>query len=236
VTQPSRLEVISIAQRGAQLSRPFTMIDLAQIDDLMLSIFLCQGMLPMHRHVDQDELFLVHSGTISLESDWGDVVLGPHELAVVPKGVGHRSASLLPSQVLLLQPHVVVDRRNGNRRLFALKGEKRLEKVSLAAMGRQVVVPFNPVLVANLDTFAVQLMLCEGTGSWQVEDCQADLILCHDGRLTVDTERLGQAPLGPGELTVIPSRVSYRLLSTGRAMVLGLKRHKQPGLPLPDRA
>jgi len=230
------LEVIRIAEQGARLSKPFTMIDMAQVDDLTLSIFLCQGTLPTHRHVDQDELFLVHSGMISLESEWGDVVLQPHELAVVPKGVGHRSASLLASLVLLLQPRVVVDRRNGDRRLFALKGEKRLEKVSLAAMDHQVVVPFNPVLVAHLDTYAVQLTLCEGTGPWQAESRQADLILCYDGRLTVDTEGLGRASLGPAELTVIPSHVSYRVLSTGRAMMLGVKRHKQPSLPLPDRA
>lgn len=235
MTQAGRLEVINIAEQGARLSQPFTMLDLAQIDDLMLSLYLCQGTLQTHRHVDQDELFLVHSGMISLESEWGDVVLRPHELAVVPKGVGHRSASLLPSLVLLLQPRIVVDRRNGDRRLFALKDKDRLEKVSLASMGRQVVVPFSPVLVTHLDTFALQLTLCEGTGPWQATDRQASLILCHDGRLTVDTEGLGQASLGPGELTVIPAQVSHRLLSTGRAMVLGLKRHKQPGLPLPDR-
>ncbi len=235
MTQASKLEVINIAEQGARLSQPFTMLDLAQIDDLMLSLFLCQGTLQTHRHVDQDELFLVQSGTISLESEWGDVILRPHELAVVPKGVGHRSASLLPSLVLLLQPRVVVDRRNGDRRLFALKDENRLEKVSLAAMGRQVVVPFSPVLVANLDTFALLLTLCEGMGPWQAHDRQADLILCQDGRLTIETEGMGLASLGPGELAVIPSHVSYRLLSTGRAMVLGLKRHKQPGLPLPDR-
>lgn len=222
--------MINIAEQGARLSQPFTMIDLAQIDDLMLSIYLCQGTLPTHRHVDQDELFLVHSGTISLESDWGDVVLRPNELAVVPKGVGHRSASLLASLVLLLQPRVVVDRRNGDRRLFALKGESRLEKVSLAAMGHQVVMPFNPVLVTHLDICAVQLTLCQGVGPWQTEDRHANLILCYDGRLGVETEGLGRASLGPAELTVIPSRIPYRLSSTGRATVLGLKRHKQPGL------
>jgi len=228
--QKSSLEVISIAEQGARLSQPFTMLDLAQIDDLMLSIYLCQGTLPTHRHVDQDELFLVHSGTISLESEWGDVVLRPHELAVVPKGVGHRSGSLLPSLVLLLQPRVVVDRRNGDRRLFALTGESRLEKVSLAAMGHQVVVPFNPVLVTHIDTFAVQLTLCEGVGPWQTEEGQASLIFCCDGRLSVEAEGLGRASLGPAELTVIPSRVPCHLSSTSRAIVLGLKRHKQPGL------
>ena len=48
------------------------MIDLTQMDDLALSVFLCQGTMPFHRHLDQDELFMVHSGTISIESDWGN--------------------------------------------------------------------------------------------------------------------------------------------------------------------
>ena len=121
VEEALELEIISIADQAGRLTEPFTMIDLASIDDLVLSVFLCQGTLPRHRHLDQDELFLVHSGTISLESDWGTAILRPGEMAVAPKGVGHRSSSLLNSQVLLLQPRLMVNRRNGNRRIFALK-------------------------------------------------------------------------------------------------------------------
>ena len=103
------------------------MIDLVQVDDLALSIYLCQGTMPLHRHLDQDELFLVHSGTISLESEWGTAILRPGELAVAPKGVGHRSSSLLRSLVLLLQPRLMVNRRNGDRLLFALIDMGHLE-------------------------------------------------------------------------------------------------------------
>ena len=95
---------VSIAEQATQLAEPFTMVDLAQIDDLSLSVFLCQGTLPFHRHMDQDELFLAHNGTIHLETDWGSLTLRPGEAAVVPKGVGHRSSSLQRSLVLLLQP------------------------------------------------------------------------------------------------------------------------------------
>jgi homogentisate 1,2-dioxygenase len=166
VTQPETLEKISIPQQAARLSEPFTMIDLAQLDDLVLSVYLCQGTMPHHRHLDQDELFLVHSGTISLESDWGTAVLRPGELAVAPKGVGHRSSSLLRSLVLLLQPRLMVNRRNGDRRLFVVKGEGRLEKVSVPAVGHQIAIPFAPVTLTHLDTFAVQLLLCEEIGPW----------------------------------------------------------------------
>ncbi len=233
VTEPQELEVISVADHAGRLTEPFTMIDLASIDDMVLSVFLCEGTLPRHHHLDQDELFLVYSGTISLESDWGTAILRPGELAVAPKGVGHRSSSLLHSQVLLLQPRLVVNRRNGDRRIFALKQGRSLEKVSVPAMGRQIVVPFRPVVLANLDTFSVHLTFCEGTGPWQQMDLQDSLVFCQDGKLILEMEH-GQYDLESGELAVVPKGLSFRLSSDVRSLVLGLQRHKQPGLPLAD--
>ncbi len=233
MTEPETLEKISIPQQAARLSEPFTMIDLVQIDDLALSIFLCQGALARHRHLDQDELFLVHSGTISLESEWGNVILRPGELALAPKGVSHRSSSLLRSMVLLFQPRLMVNRRNGDRRLFSLKEQGRLEKVSVPAMGRQIAIAYRPVVLANVDTYALHLTLCKGTGPWWRTERQDSLILCHDGQLTVDTEG-NRLSLEGGELVVVPKGVAHRLSSADRAVVMGVRRHKQPGLPLPD--
>lgn len=227
------LEIVSYAQQGAELDEPFTMKDLAEIDDLVLSVFLCQGTLPFHLHIDQDELFLVHTGTISLESDWGPVILRPGDLAVVPKGLRHRSSALLRSHVLLLQPRLVVHRRNGHRRLFALKDESRLEKVSIPAVGRQIASPFQPVTVAHLDTFAFNLILCQGTSPWWRTDRHSSLILCYEGPMTVDSE-LGQVGLHSGELVLIPKGITYRLSSAEKALVLGVERHQQPGLPPPS--
>ena len=233
MTEPGGLAKISIPEHAARLRDPFTMIDLVEIDELVLSVFLCQGTMPHHRHVDQDELFLVHSGTINLESEWGTAVLRPGELAVAPKGVTHRSSSLLRSLVLLLQPRLLVNRRNGDRRLFALTGAGRLEKVSLPAVGRQIVAPFRPVILADVDTYSLNLMLCEGAGPrWQAKR-QATLIYCFDGQLTLDSD-LGGTTLTRGELAVVPVGVAYRLSSLRRALVVGVQRHKQPGLPLPD--
>ncbi|MGD2207429.1 MAG: cupin domain-containing protein [Anaerolineae bacterium] len=227
------LEKVSIGQQAARLSRPFTMIDLVQIDDLVLSVFLCQGTLPLHRHLDQDELFLVYSGAISLESEWGNIVLRTGELAVVPKGVGHRSSSLPQSLVLLLQPRLMVNRRNGDRRLFAVKGEGHLEKASVPSVGRQITVPFKPRTLVHLDTFALHLTLCRGTGPWQRVEGGASLVFCHEGWVTLESES-GQISLEGGEVVVVPGGVAYRLSALQQALVIGLQRHEQPGLPLPD--
>ena len=231
VTDKTSLEKINYAQESAQLTEPFTMIDLVQIDDLALSIFLCQGPMPFHRHLDQDELFMVHTGTISLESDWGNLVLRPGELSVVSKGLSHRSSSLVRSLVLLFQPRLIVNRRNGDRHLIALKEKGRLEKVSVPAMGRQIVNPHTPVTLVHLDTFALNLLLCTGPGPWRQHKAQSSLVLCHTGEVTLDSD-LGQEALHGGELVVVPKGISYRLSSSERSLVLELQRHNPPGPPL----
>jgi hypothetical protein len=135
--------------------------------------------------------------------------------------------------VLLLQPRLIVNRRNGDRRLFALKEGGRMEKLSIPAMGRQIVAPFSPVTLAHLDTYALNLTLCQGTGPWSQAKPQSHLVLCYDGNLVLDSE-LGQLSMQQGELVVVPKGITYRLSSAERALVLGTERHKQPGLPLPD--
>lgn len=223
----TKLRKVNIQEQAAQLAEPFTMIDLIEIDDVTLSVFLCQGSLPFHRHLDQDELFLVTSGTITVEGEWGTVLLRPGEMTVVPKGVGHRSSSLLQSLVLLLQPRLVVHRRNGHRRVFALKGAGELEKVDLEAVGRQIAVPFRPIPVADIDTFALHVLACRGVGPWWVYDNQSSLVLCHRGALTVETEG-DTMSLRRDDVTVVPPGVPFRLSSTEHAIVVGLLRHQQP--------
>ncbi len=229
VSKQEELNTVSIPEQGARLREPFTMIDLARIDELMLSVYLCQGAMAQHRHLDQDELFLVHSGAISLDSEWETIVLRAGELTVVPKGVGHRSASLLRSRVLLFQPRLMVHRRNGDRRLMAFRDEEHLEKVSVPAMGRQLSIPFSPVTLAHVDVFTLTLTLCRGTGPWQRLDHQASLVFCYAGNLFVETDEKW-AVLDAGELTVIPPGVPYRLSSRRRALVLGVRRPPPPAL------
>jgi homogentisate 1,2-dioxygenase len=219
---------VSLAERAAGLDRPFAMNEVAQVDELALSVYRCEGTMPLHRHLDQDEAFLVHSGSISLESEWGSAVLRPGELSVVPKGLGHRSTSLVRSLVLLFQPRGMVNRRNGHRRVFVLPQQGRLEKVSVPAVGRQITMPFRPIALADLDVCTLTLTACRGAGLWQQNDAGASLVLCHTGHILVDVGS-GEMDLNAWELTVIPSGMAYRLSSPGHALALGIERHEMMG-------
>jgi hypothetical protein len=127
----------------------------------------------------------------------------------------------------------MVNRRNGDRRLFGLKGGGQLQKVSVPAIGRQLYTPFHPVVLADLDTFALTVMLCSGTGPWECRDHQDSLVFCYEGDFTLRSE-LGDLSLSGGELTTVPKGIPHQLHSNQRALVLGVQRHEQPGLPLPD--
>lgn len=225
------IEKVSIAEQISRLTEPFTMVDLIEMDDLVLSLFLCQGTLSFHRHIDQDELFLVHSGTVILESDWGQVTLYPGEMAVAPKGLGHRSSSPGRALVLLLQPRLMANRRNGDRRLFALRGDGHLNKVSVPAKVRQISRAFEPVPLLDVDTFAFYFLACEGTGPWWVVEDQSNLIWCHEGKVTIESE-LGPLSLQAGEMALVPRGVSHSLSSGQRSLIFGVRRHGRPVLPM----
>jgi mannose-6-phosphate isomerase-like protein (cupin superfamily) len=62
---------------------------LASINDYDVKVVKLKGEFVWHTHPDTDELFLVISGTLTIQLRDRDVVLGPNDVFVVPKGVEH---------------------------------------------------------------------------------------------------------------------------------------------------
>ena len=155
----TRLKKLNVSQAAAELDKPFSMMNVAFVGDIVISVYICQGMLEWHKHLDNDELFWVDEGTILLESEWGEVRLRPGELAVVPKGVGHRSSSGLRASVLLLRCGFIPNRKNGRRRLYTIAGEAKLKHISLQGVVQRLVLPFQFQTVAEVNE-----TLCKGCG------------------------------------------------------------------------
>jgi mannose-6-phosphate isomerase-like protein (cupin superfamily) len=204
-----RLEKLCLEDVAAGLDQPFSMVDMAIVGDLMVSLYLCQGILAWHRHVDQDELFWVHRGVILLESERGDVRLRPGELAVIRKGLAHRSSSPLRSTVILIRCTVVPDRKNGRRRLYGTR-ERSPRRVSLTAAAKRLAEPFRLQTVAQVEDAVVQV--ARGEGTWPtLEPALHDVLLVVlEGAVTVQTEA-SAVTLRPDDLTVIPQGSLYRL-------------------------
>jgi homogentisate 1,2-dioxygenase len=213
---------ININEEATRLLEPFAMTTLAYVGDLAVSLYACQGALDWHRHLDYDELFLVHNGAIVLDSEWGSVTLRPDELAVVPKGVAHRSTSMLWSIVLLLRIHVLSDRRNGDRRLYAKHGERQLAKINVLDRAKQITQPFAPQDLVRVDDFSLRLFVAHGSVPWR-KASQQTLLLVQQGRVDLFT-RDGLSPMQAGEMVVIAQGTAYRLEADERSLMLSLSR------------
>lgn len=195
------------------------MMNIAFVGDILVSVYVCQGALQWHKHLDNDELFWAYDGTILLESEWGEVQLRPGEMATVPKGVGHRSSAGIRASVLLLRCGFAAERKNGRRRIYALAGEARLKRASIPAMVRALPLPFQFRTLAQVEESVVQVAW--GEGNWPVElPAPHDIMLfVQNGTATVRTTET-MLHLHTGELTVVPRGTLYQLDTTpGTALV-----------------
>lgn len=216
---------VNVSRQGARLIKPFSMIELAYIEDFSVSIYLCQGTLAWHKHLDQDELFLVHSGTINLDTEFGSFTLNAGELLLVPKGVLHRSSSKMRSEVLLFSPRFLPDRKNGHRLSFP--ENIRLDKVNLYQESQALSMPYQSSKLAQIEDFTLCLLFCEGTSTWYEKLSRPLLILVVEGTLKVENgpEIL---VLSQADLTIIPPRFNYRLHSPVRTLVLTFQKTPPP--------
>ncbi len=222
-----KIEKVRLSEVAARIERPFIPVELGYVGELMLSLFVCQGTIGWHRHVDEDELFLVYEGVVALESELGTVMLHPEELAVVPKGVGHRTGSTLRSLVLLIRLQLLSNRRNGHRRMFIASHEAQLEKVSLSQFSQntQAATPYTPTPVATIEDFAVHLMRCQGIGPRETVQGHTLPLLVQRGAVGLELEGGGLA-LEDGDLVLIPQSHVYRLMAAQPALVLTLLRQR----------
>jgi len=78
--------------------------DVAFVNDTALRICKVDGAYEWHTHQNEDELFLVVKGCVFIDTEEGTVELNQNEGYLVKKGVRHRSRTLEPAWVLLVEP------------------------------------------------------------------------------------------------------------------------------------
>jgi mannose-6-phosphate isomerase-like protein (cupin superfamily) len=103
------VEAVNIDAMLARFAEHWSPKKIAQINDYDVRIVKVQGEFTWHRHPDTDEFFLVLDGQLTIQMREGDVVLGPRELFVVPRGVEHCPRADTGTALLLFEPSSVVN-------------------------------------------------------------------------------------------------------------------------------
>jgi homogentisate 1,2-dioxygenase len=194
---------------------------IAQVDHFALYLYLCEGAVARHRHLSQDELFYVHSGILSLDTDWGRISLDRHELAVVPRGLAHLSSSLIHTCVVLFQAQGDAERKNGHGRLVVEQNTGPLPKRSVDEEAERIPQPYLPVPLVQADEMSLRLIWCQGETPWHQHPYHDELLWVQDGRLEVGTEE-GPNSVHEDELVVVPRGRIHRLTSIQHTIALSL--------------
>lgn len=100
----SLLEKIDLAEKLARFEERWSPRIVAELNGQHVKLAKLEGPFVWHSHGDEDELFLVLQGRLSIELRDGKVELGAGQMVVVPRGVEHRPVAEGEVHVLLFEP------------------------------------------------------------------------------------------------------------------------------------
>ena len=106
------MTAIDLIQKFNQIQEHWRPKIIAGLNGQELKLVNFQGVFPWHHHENEDELFLVWRGCMRIEYRDSVVELSEGQLAVVPRGVEHRTAADSEAEVLVFEPSAT--RNTGN--------------------------------------------------------------------------------------------------------------------------
>ena len=96
-------EKVNLADKLATFGEAFAPKIVAYYNDNKVQVAKTRGEFVWHSHPDTDDFFLVLAGQLRIQLRDRDVVLGPGELFVVPRGVEHCPRADDEAHVLLIE-------------------------------------------------------------------------------------------------------------------------------------
>ena len=106
------LDKVSLNEKFALIHEHWRPKVVAQLNGQELKLVKFAGVFPWHHHENEDELFLVWRGEMTIEFRDRRVTLQAGELCLVPRGVEHRTRADVEAEVIVFEP--VQTRNTGN--------------------------------------------------------------------------------------------------------------------------
>jgi mannose-6-phosphate isomerase-like protein (cupin superfamily) len=107
-------EPTSLDKRFATITRHWSPIVGASLNGQHVRLSKLKGAFDWHHHEHEDEMFLVHRGTLTIEFRDRTVTLRAGEFLVVPRGVEHRPVADEEVECIVFEP--ATTRNTGNLR------------------------------------------------------------------------------------------------------------------------
>ncbi len=98
---------INLADKFSRFQDQWSPKIIADLNNCHVKLAKVQGEFVWHQHADEDELFIVVRGQLTIQLRDGEVTLGPGEIVVIPKGVEHRPVASEEVELMLIEPKAI---------------------------------------------------------------------------------------------------------------------------------
>jgi mannose-6-phosphate isomerase-like protein (cupin superfamily) len=98
---------INLAEKFDRFTDHWSPKIVADLNDSHVKLAKVQGEFVWHRHAEEDELFIVVQGELTIELRDGQVTLGPGEMVVIPRGIEHRPVAKEEVRLMLIEPKAI---------------------------------------------------------------------------------------------------------------------------------
>ena len=103
------LKTIDLKEQFARFDEYWLPHVIGQVNDCAVKIAKLRGEFDWHRHANEDELFLVIKGSLTIRLRDGEMVLNEGQLGIVPRGFEHQPFAESETWVLLFEPATTVN-------------------------------------------------------------------------------------------------------------------------------
>lgn len=106
------MEKVNLSEKFALFQEHWQPKIAGQVGDSYVKLVKLKGEFVWHHHDDEDELFLVVKGRLTMRLRDGDIEVGEGEFIIVPRGVEHMPFAEEETHVLLLEPKSTLNTGN----------------------------------------------------------------------------------------------------------------------------
>ena len=96
--------VVNLADAFSRIAQAWHPHIAGELNGQHVKLARLEGAFVWHHHAEEDELFLVVTGTLRMEFRDRAETVRPGEFLIVPRGVEHRPVADEPVEVLLFEP------------------------------------------------------------------------------------------------------------------------------------
>ena len=116
------MDKVNLAEKFSRFADHWSPKIIGEVNDCYVKAVKFKGEFVWHQHENEDELFLVVKGKLTMRLREGDVEVNPGEFLIIPRGVEHLPVAEEETEVILLEPKSTLNTGN-------VRNERTLEEL-----------------------------------------------------------------------------------------------------------